>query len=31
VGAKREIGPDDRIYVGSWTRIVLRVAADGEV
>jgi hypothetical protein len=31
VGAKREIGPDDRIYVGSWTRIVLRVATDGEV
>ncbi len=30
VGAKREIAPDDRIYVGSWTRIVLRPAADGE-
>jgi hypothetical protein len=30
VGAKREVGPDDRIYVGSWTRIVLRPAADGE-
>ncbi len=30
VGSKREVGADDRIYVGSWTRIVLRPAADGE-
>lgn len=30
VGTKREIDADDRIYVGSWTRIVLRVATDGE-
>lgn len=30
VGSKREVADDDRIYVGSWTRIVLRPAADGE-
>lgn len=30
-GAKREVDADDRIYVGSWTRIVLRPAMDGEV
>lgn len=30
VGAKREVASDDRIYVGSWTRIVLRPAAEGE-
>jgi hypothetical protein len=29
-GAKREIDQDDRIYVGSWTRIVIRPATDGE-
>lgn len=29
-GAKREIDQGDRIYVGSWTRIVIRPAADGE-
>ena len=28
---KREVGPDDRIYVGSWTRLVIRKAAPGEV
>jgi hypothetical protein len=31
VGVKREIGPDDRIYLGSWTRLVIRKAAPGEV
>jgi FHA domain len=31
VGVKREVGPDDRIYVGSWTRLVIRNAALGEV
>jgi hypothetical protein len=31
VGTKREVGPDDRIYVGSWTRLVIRKAAPGEV
>ncbi|MEO6512602.1 MAG: FHA domain-containing protein [Nocardioides sp.] len=31
VGGKREVGPDDRIYVGSWTRLVIRKAAPGEV
>ncbi len=31
VGIKREIGPDDRIYLGSWTRLVIRRADPGEV
>ena len=31
VGVKREVGPDDRIYVGSWTRLVIRRADPGEV
>ncbi len=31
VGQKQEIGPDDRIYVGAWTRMVIRKAAPGEV
>lgn len=31
VGTKREVGADDRIYVGSWTRLVIRKAAPGEV
>ncbi len=31
VGVKREVGPDDRIYLGSWTRLVIRRAAPGEV
>jgi hypothetical protein len=31
VGSKREVGPEDRIYVGSWTRLVIRKAAPGEV
>jgi hypothetical protein len=25
------VGPDDRLYVGAWTRIVVRPAADGEI
>jgi hypothetical protein len=31
VSVKREVGPDDRIYLGSWTRLVIRMAAPGEV
>jgi len=31
VGVKREIGPDERIYLGSWTRLVIRKADPGEV
>ncbi|MCW2810604.1 MAG: hypothetical protein JWP61_1062, partial [Friedmanniella sp.] len=27
---KRELGPDDRIYVGGWTRLVIRAATDDE-
>lgn len=30
-GEKRELGPDDRVYLGAWTRIVIRRAAPGEV
>ncbi|HWI43747.1 MAG TPA: FHA domain-containing protein [Nocardioides sp.] len=30
-GQKREIGVDDRIYLGAWTRIVIRKATPGEV
>ncbi|KRC54899.1 MULTISPECIES: FHA domain-containing protein [unclassified Nocardioides] len=30
-GEKREIGPDDRVYLGAWTRIVIRKAQPGEV
>lgn len=29
-GQRREIGTDDRIYLGAWTRIVLRPALPGE-
>ncbi|GAA4691241.1 FHA domain-containing protein [Nocardioides conyzicola] len=29
-GQKQEVSADDRIYVGAWTRIVVRRAADGE-
>jgi FHA domain len=29
-GQRRELGPDDRIYVGAWTRIVVRRATEGE-
>lgn len=31
VGQKKEIAPDDRVYVGAWTRIVIRRATDGEI
>lgn len=31
VGSKREVDADDRIYLGSWTRIVIRPAEEGEV
>lgn len=31
VGQKKEIASDDRIYVGAWTRIVVRRATDGEI
>jgi pSer/pThr/pTyr-binding forkhead associated (FHA) protein len=31
IGRKVEVAEDARIYVGSWTRIVLREALDGEV
>ena len=30
VGQKVEVGGDDRVYLGAWTRIVLRRAAPGE-
>ncbi len=30
-GVKHEVGPDDRIYVGSWTRVVIRPAVEGEL
>ena len=30
-GQKVEIRPDERVYLGAWTRIVLRKAAPGEV
>ncbi len=30
-GQKKEIGSDERVYLGAWTRIVIRKAADGEV
>lgn len=30
-GEKREIGPDERVYLGAWTRIVIRKAQPGEV
>jgi FHA domain-containing protein/zinc ribbon protein len=29
-GTRRELGPDDRIYVGGWTRLVIRAATDDE-
>jgi hypothetical protein len=31
IQAKVAVGPDDRIYVGAWTRIVVRPAAAGEI
>ena len=30
VGVKRELGPDDRVYVGAWTRLVVRAATEDE-
>ncbi|MFL6028045.1 MAG: FHA domain-containing protein [Friedmanniella sp.] len=30
VGVRHELGPDDRIYVGAWTRLVIRAATDDE-
>ena len=30
-GHKREVDADDRIYVGSWTRLVLRPSSDDEI
>ncbi len=29
-GEKREIGPDGRVYLGAWTRLVVRKATPGE-
>lgn len=29
-GTRRELGPDDRVYVGGWTRLVVRAATDDE-
>ncbi|MBP2415772.1 ribosomal protein L40E [Microlunatus capsulatus] len=31
VGARQELRPDDRVYVGAWTRLVLRPATDEEL
>jgi hypothetical protein len=31
VGVKRELDPDDRVYVGAWTRLVIREATDDEI
>jgi hypothetical protein len=31
IGGRRPVGPDDRIYLGAWTRIVVRPALPGEV
>lgn len=30
VGAKQELGVDDRVYVGAWTRLVVRPATEDE-
>jgi hypothetical protein len=30
VGVKQELAPDDRVYVGAWTRIVIRRATEDE-
>ena len=30
VGVKHELAADDRIYVGAWTRIVIRQATEDE-
>lgn len=31
VGVKRELGADDRVYVGAWTRLVIREATEDEI
>ena len=31
VGVKRELDPDDRIYLGAWTRLVIREATEDEI
>lgn len=31
VGTKRELEPDDRIYLGAWTRLVIREATEDEL
>lgn len=31
VGPKRELKPDDRIYLGAWTRLVIREATEDEL
>lgn len=31
VGAKHELGADDRVYVGAWTRLVVRPATEDEL
>ena len=31
VGAKRELQPDDRIYLGAWSRLVIREATEDEI
>ena len=30
-GEKREIASDDRVYLGAWTRLIVRRATEGEV
>ena len=30
-GQKVELGPDDRVYLGAWSRIIVRRAAPGEI
>jgi hypothetical protein len=30
VGVKHELEPDDRVYVGAWTRLVIRAATEDE-
>jgi hypothetical protein len=30
VGVKRELNPDDRVYIGAWTRLVIRRATEEE-
>jgi len=30
-GEKREIGPDERVYLGAWSRVVIRKASPGEI